>query len=174
MHGFLCALSPARLAMLKEEPDLLHEIAAVRREKKVPGLVNLEKAWHALCLLLDDCPEAKGLGQAVTGRGGQSIGPDLAYGKAKLLDAVKVKKLAAKLAALSSTYVQEHYGTLGGQEVHGGYGHSKQPSQGEEDGVTDDPEAPDELDELSQRLASVIELYQQAASKEQSMLIAIL
>jgi hypothetical protein len=122
MHVVLCALSPARQAMLEEEPELLDEILSSRREVAIPGLIDLGKTWDALDRLVTGGRPEGPLADAVLGRGGRPFGKGGAIGRPRLLDAKRVVAVHAALAELPADVVRQRYGSLAGKAVHAGYG----------------------------------------------------
>ena len=169
MYGILCTLSPKRLAQIVEEPDLVEEIVEAISDEEIPGSLELQKAWHALDLLLCDGEDGSTLSPAMVGRGGQAIGPSLSFSPAHILSSETVQKIAAAFAGLSPTVVADRYDELAKSAVHGGYG-----------GTAPNPELPSELEKrnseiayLNEMLADVVKLYRKAADDGHSMLVAV-
>lgn len=174
MHVILCALSPARQAMLEEEPDLLDEVLSSRREVAIPGLVDLGKTWDALDRLVTGGKAEGPLADAVLGRGGRPFGKRGAIGRPRLLDAKRVSEVSAALEALPADAVRQRYGSLAGKQVHGDYG--------KEVAEPDDPaylkqkvkETHDrEIVELEAVLTTLRETYAKAAKSGHAMLVSV-
>lgn len=170
MDAILCSLSPKRLAMIQEDPEVVIDLIDARHEDEIPGLLDLGNTWHALDVLLGEGKNAL-LGDAVLARSGEKL-PGSA--KAKLLSPERVVEIAKALAALPATHVRDKFKTLAGKGVHGKYG---------DDAGTDDDTAylrekvskrtVEEISELSEALQSLTVLYQEAAKTKQSMLMVI-
>lgn len=171
MSGLLFALSDKRRAMLEEEPELLLDVIEARHRERIPGLLDLDKAWHALDVLLG-ADEDELLGDAVMARTGKKFGPEIAYGRGRLLSPTRVAKVCQALEAISDDLVEERYEALRGQEVHGGYGPKAEgPSEyAEELEELGDDEERSEKDELSTRLESLRAFYREAKKKGDAVL----
>jgi hypothetical protein len=174
MHVILCALSPARQAMLEEEPDLLDEVLSSRREVAIPGLIDLGKTWDALDRLVTGGRPEGPLSDAVLARGGRPFGKRGAIGKPRLLDAKRVAEVWAALEALPGDVVRQRYKSLAGKGVHGNYG--------QEVAAPDDPaylrqkvqETTDrEIGELEVIFKTLREVYAKAASSGHAMLVSV-
>jgi hypothetical protein len=168
MNGIICRLSPKRLELLREEPTLLSEVILERHDTRIPGLLDLGKAWDALDLMLSDRGSEKVLGDAVLGRSGSSFGPAMSFGRPRLLSPERVTEVASELSALGDDLVRERYERLRGKSVHGNFG---------PDGDEDDPEAAEEreaeIEQLSERYRELRDLYAEAASSGHSILIVV-
>jgi len=172
MDAILCSLSPKRLALVEEDPEVLGELLEARHDTDIPGLLDLGKTWHALDILLGDGKDEV-LGDALVGRTGKKI--KAGNTKARLLEPPRVAAIYKALAAQPKNMVQERYGQLYGKTVHGGYGQDlvspddKQWLRGqiEKRHVA-------EIAELTEALLSVIELYEEAAEKKYSMMSIII
>jgi hypothetical protein len=167
MQGILLALSPERLAMIDDDPDLLVEVIDARRQERIPGLLELGKAWHALDLLLGE-----ELGDAILARSGRRFGPELGLGRGRLLEPSRVVELARALDGLPASLVTDRYPTLRGRNAHGGYGaRDQEASETEYDdelralGLDADLEGDAERDELGRRFEAVRAHYRTAAEK---------
>ena len=170
MDAILCSLSPKRLAMIQEDPEVVIDLVDARLESDIPGLLDLGNTWHALDVLLGEGKNAL-LGDAVLARSGETL-PGSA--KAKLLGPDRVAEVAKALAALAPTYVRDKFKTLAGRGVLGKYG---------DDAGSDDDTAylrekvqkrqTAEMQELSEALESLTALYTEAAKTKQSMLMVI-
>jgi hypothetical protein len=122
MHAVLCTLSAKRLAQLEEDPDLLSELLAARRETAIPGLIDVGKTWEALDILISDRGKEPVLRDALLARTGQKMRASGAFGPARMLAPERVAEVAAALAALPAGVVRQRYPRLAGRDVHGGYG----------------------------------------------------
>lgn len=174
MHVILCALSPARQAMLEEEPDLLDEILSSRREVAIPGLVDLGSTWDALDRLVTGGKTEGPLADAVLGRGGRPFGKKVAVGRPRLLEAKRVGEIAAALELLPADVVRQRFKTLAGKDVHGDYG--------KEVAEPDDPaylkqkvkETQDrEIGELDKVLKTLRDTYAKAAKSGHAMMVLV-
>jgi len=174
MHGFLCRLSPARLAQLKENPSLIAELAEARADGDIPGMLDLDKAWHALDVILAHKNEQGVLGDAILARGGSKFGPPLSFGPARLLEPNRVKAVADALGSIPEDLVRQRYADLKNASVHGGYG--------AEVAAADDPKylkdktaknRETEIAELTSALEGVCELYREAAAQGHAMLVGV-
>lgn len=170
MDALLCSLSPKRLAMLEEDPDVLGDLIEARHESEIPGLLDLGNTWHALDVLLGEGKNAV-LGDAVLARTGKAFPGKI---KARLLSPARVAEVAKALAALTPTHVRDKFKSLAGKGVHGSYG---------DDAGSDDDTAylrekvskrqAAEMKELSEALVSLTALYTEAAKTKYSMLMII-
>jgi hypothetical protein len=156
MNGVLCTLSEKRLRQIQESPELVSELIAARFDGDVPGLLDLEKTWDALDVLLSDRGRDPVLGDAILARSGREIGPDLSYDKARVLTATRVAEVAAAMKRLSRDVVRERFETLHEKKVHGGFGRED-----------------DHAEELGRVLAEVVQLYTRAAAAGHGMLAAV-
>ena len=170
MDALLCSLSPKRLAMLEEDPEVLQDLIDARHESEIPGLLDLGNTWHALDVLLGEGKNAV-LGDAVLARTGKPFPGKI---KARLLPPARVAEVAKALGALAPTHVRDKFKSLAGKGVHGNYG---------DDAGSDDDTAylrekvqkrqTAEMAELSEALVSLTALYTDAAKAKQSMLMII-
>lgn len=170
MDAILCSLSPKRLAMIQEDPEVVTDLVDARHESEIPGLLDLGNTWHALDVILGEGKNAL-LGDAVLARSGEKL-PGAA--KAKLLSPARVAEIAKALAALPATQVRDKFKALAGKQVHGGYG----DDQGGEDDTAYLREKvskrqTEEVKELSEALVSLIALYTEAAKTKYSILMVI-
>ncbi len=174
MHVILCALSPARQAMLEEEPDLLDEVLSSRREVAIPGLVDLGKTWDALDRIVTGGKAEGPLADAVLGRAGRPFGKRGAVGRPRLLDTKRVSEVSAALEALPADVVKQRYKSLAGKGVHGDFG--------QEVAEPDDPPylkqkvketIEREIAELDAMLKSLRETYAKAAKSGHAMLVSV-
>ncbi len=170
MDAILCSLSPKRLAMIQEDPEVVTDLVDARHESEIPGLLDLGNTWHALDVLLGEGKNAL-LGDAVLARSGEKL-PGAA--KAKLLPPARVVEISKALAALSPTHVRDKFKSLAGKHVHGNYG--------DDPGVEDDTaylrekvskRQAVEIKELSEALLSMTVLYAEAAKTKYSILMVI-
>ena len=170
MDAILCSLSPKRLAMIQEDPEVVTDLVDARHESEIPGLLDLGNTWHALDVILGEGKNAL-LGDAVLARTGEKL-PGAA--KAKLLAPARVAEISKALAALPATQVRDKFKALAGKGVHGGYG----DDQGGEDDTAYLREKVskrqvEEVKELSEALVSLIALYAEAAKTKYSILMVI-
>lgn len=170
MDAILCSLSPKRLAMIQEDPEVVTDLVDARHESEIPGLLDLGNTWHALDVLLGEGKNAL-LGDAVLARTGEKL-PGAA--KAKLLAPARVAEIAKALTGLTPTHVKDKFKSLAGKQVHGGYG--------DDQGAEDDTEylrekvskkQAAEVKELSEALISLTALYTEAAKTKYSILMVI-
>lgn len=170
MDAILVSLSPKRLAMLEEDPEVLQDLIEARLESEIPGLLDLGNTWHALDVLLGEGKNAV-LGDAVLIRTGEKLPGTL---KAKLMPPARVAEVSKALAALTPTHVRDKFKTLAGRAVHGNYG--------DDPGAEDDPaylkdqvakRRNEEMKELTEALRSLTALYAEAAKGKYSMLMVI-
>jgi hypothetical protein len=169
IEAILCSLSAKRLALLEEDPEVLDEVIAARRDDTIPGLLDLGKTWHALDLMVGE--PATALVDAFVVRGGRSIVAGAAYGSARVLAPDRVVDIARALAALPAAMVADRYPSLLGKEVHGGYGQEK-VADGDNKWLREKVEAAraSQIEELTEMLALVTVLYGDAAAAKRSML----
>jgi uncharacterized protein DUF1877 len=174
MDALLCSLSPKRVALLEEDPEVLQELIEARHEQEIPGLLDLGKTWHALDIMLGDGKDDV-LSDALVGRSGKKLKAAGAHGNARLIGAGRVAEIAKALAALPATLVQERYSTLYGKTVHGGYGRDI-VSPDDKPWLRDriEKQHAKEIAELGKSLAAVIQLYTQAAAAKHSMMSVII
>lgn len=174
MNAVLCTLSSARLAKIEATPALIQELLEARHDTKIPGLLDLGKTWDALRIVIEGDRAEGPIADAIVARSGRQLGPRMAYGRARVLDARRVSEVAAALDALPEGLVDARYTALGAREVHGGWG--------KEVSVPGDPKYVRERAregeirekrELSEMLARVRELYRGAAAGGHAMLSAI-
>lgn len=171
MSGILCALSEKRLALLSEEPSLISELIQSRKDQPIPGLLDLEKSWDALDVILSNRGADALLGDAILVRRGRPIGPKLTFGPARLLPAPRVVEIAAALRALPADVVASRYSRLARFQLHGGFGKA-QPAADDTAYLRERAEAErnEEIALLDRTLVKVRALYEEAAAKGQAML----
>jgi hypothetical protein len=158
MSAVLCTLSPKRLALLQEEPEVLEELLDSRHDSDIPGLLDLGKAWDALDRILSEGGKDPVMADAILARKGQKLRAPGAYGPPRVLAPARVRQISTALANLPAELVPSRYPSLQGQEVHGNYGQGRQEK---------------ELAELTQLLRAVVELYASAAREGHSMMSVI-
>jgi hypothetical protein len=158
MSAILCTLSPKRLAMLQEEPEILSELLESRHESDIPGLLDLGNAWDALDRILSEGGKEPLMADAILARKGQKMKAQGAYGPPRVLAPARVRQISTALAHLPADLVSSRYPSLQGQEVHGRYGQGQQAS---------------EVAELEELLRSVVDLYANAAREGHSMMSVI-
>src|SRR5258705_3486227 len=174
MDALLCSLSPKRVTLLEEDPEVLGELIEARHETEIPGLLDLGKTWHALDIMLGDGKDAV-LSDALVGRSGKKLKAAGAHGNARLIGAGRVAEIAKALAALPSTLVKERYTALYGKTVHGGYGQDVVAPDDKDwlrDKIT--KQQAKEIAELTEALAKVTDLYTKAAAAKHSMMSVII
>jgi hypothetical protein len=154
--GVLCTLSEKRLRQIEASPELVPELVGARSDGDVPGLLDLDEKWDALDVLLSDRGRDPILGDAILARSGRAIGPDLTYGKARILTAKRVAEIAAAIRRLSRDVVRARFESLHEKAVHGDFGRED-----------------DDAEELGAALAEVVELYAAAAEAGHGMLAAV-
>jgi hypothetical protein len=170
----LCALSPTRQELLEKEPELLEEVLESRRDVAIPGLVDVGGAWDALDKMLNGGKAQGVLADAVLGRSGKPFGRRGSFGKPRLLEAARVKEVAAALEALPEDWIARGYGSLAGMSVQGDYGQE-----------VPDPDDPPylkqkvqetrerELTELRALFGKLREAYRNAAKSGHAMLVSV-
>jgi hypothetical protein len=173
MDALLCSLSPKRLAMIEEDPEVLSELIEARHEGEIPGLVDLGNTWHALDILLGDGKDDV-LADALVARNGKKLKAEAAHGKARMIGAGRVAEIAKALSELPDTLVADKYATLFGKTVHGGYGQemvAPDDKQWLRDKIAKNQKI--EIEKLTDALEQVIDLYMEAAEKKHSMMSVI-
>ena len=173
MDALLCSLSPKRLAMIEEDPEVLSELIEARHDSEIPGLVDLGNTWHALDIMLGDGKDDV-LADALVARNGRKMKAEAAHGKARMIGASRVVEIAKALSELPETMVADRYVTLFGKTVHGGYGQemvAPDDKQWLRDKIAKNQKI--EIDKLSAAFASVVELYKEAAAAKHSMMSVI-
>ncbi|MEQ1507815.1 MAG: DUF1877 family protein [Myxococcota bacterium] len=157
MYGWLCSLNPRRRALIDDEPDMVGELFGLRRLQPIPGAFELGKAWDPIRRLIGN----EGvLSDAVTGESGARVGEDLGYGPARLLEADRVKEIAAALVALPDALVASRWAEHGPM------------------GAVDEVDA-DELDEDAEckALVSLVQrlraFYVEAAAEDRAVVVVI-
>lgn len=159
MYGYLCTLSPKRLALIAEDPEVLDDVFDADTE--VPGLLALGKTWSALDVLLFDGGRNPLLGDAILARTGQEIDYETAFDPPRVLTPARAAQVAAALGALPKSFVRDHFAQLAKADVvHGEYG--RRPDH-----------AADDLAELEAVFARVITLYADAAAAGHAVLAAV-
>ena len=174
MDALLCTLSPKRLALIEEDPDVLTELIEARAEQEIPGLLDLGNTWHALDIMLGDGKDEV-LADALVARNGKKMKAGAAHGKARMIGAARVAEIAKALSALPATLVKDRYASLYGKTVHGGYGQEMIAPDDKQwliDKITKNQQA--EIEELTEAFAAVVELYVQAAAQKHSMMSVII
>jgi hypothetical protein len=173
MDALLCSLSPKRLAMIEEDPDVLGELIEARHETEIPGLLDLGQTWHALDIMLGDGKDPV-LSDTLVARNGKKLKAGGTHGKARMITAARVAEIAKALEALPGALVKERYATLYGKTVHGGFGQELIAPDDKEwlrEKVTQNQKA--EIELLTAAYASVVALYKQAAAAKHSMMSVI-
>jgi hypothetical protein len=179
MTGILCALSAKRRAILEEDPELLAEVIGARHQERIPGLLELDKAWDALDVILGE-DEDPLLGDAVLARTGRPFGADLGYGPPRLLEPDRVGAIADALERLPAELVEDRYPLLAGREIHGRYGPKpRTPGPAEYAAELDalDLEQDDEAaerEELTARLERVTAFYREAATRGDAVVAIVI
>src|SRR5262245_39370722 len=174
MDALLCTLSPKRLALIEEDPDVLTELIEARAEQEIPGLLDLGNTWHALDIMLGDGKDEV-LADALVARNGKKMKAGAAHGKARMIGAARVAEIAKALTALPDTLVKDRYGSLYGKTVHGGYGQelvAPDDKQWLRDKITKNQQK--EIQELTEAFEAVVNLYKQAAVDKHSMMSVII
>lgn len=167
MNGIVCALSAKRRELVEEEPEILTEVIEARRREPIRGLLDLGKAWHALDVLLGEGDDPV-LGDAVLARSGAPFGPSFAFGRPKLLEPARVKQVAQALSELPEDFVESHYASLAGRNVHGGFG-----PKGTEPDDDDALEEEEEREELTNLLARLTATFREAAQRGESVIAIV-
>jgi hypothetical protein len=111
MDALLCSLSPKRLALIEEDPDVLTELLEARAEQEIPGLLDLGNTWHALDIMLGDGKDEV-LADTLVARNGKKLKAGAAHGKARMIPAARVAEIAKALSELPTTLVKDRYGQL--------------------------------------------------------------
>jgi hypothetical protein len=173
MDALLCSMSPKRLAMIEEDPEVLSELIEARHDGEIPGLLDLGNTWHALDIMLGDGKDDV-LADALVARNGKKLKAEAAHGKARMIGAGRVAEIAKALSELPATLVADKYATLFGKTVHGGYGQemvAPDDKQWLRDKITKNQKI--EIDKLTEAFAAVVALYTDAAAKKHSMMSVI-
>lgn len=173
MDALLCSLSPKRLAMIEEDPEVLSELIEARHDGEIPGLLDLGNTWHALDIMLGDGKDDV-LADALVARNGKKLKAEAAHGKARMIGAARVAEIAKALDALPDSLVADRYNVLYGKTVHGGYGQeviAPDDKQWLRDKITKNQKI--EIDKLSDAFLAVVDLYVEAAEKKHSMMSVI-
>ncbi len=173
MDALLCSMSPKRLAMIEEDPEVLSELIEARHDSEIPGLLDLGNTWHALDIMLGDGKDEV-LSDALVARNGKKLKAEAAHGKARMIGASRVAEIAKALSELPKTMVADRYAILYGKTVHGGYGQeliAPDDKQWLRDKVTKNQAT--EIAKLSEAFTAVVDLYTDAASKKFSMMSVI-
>lgn len=172
--GVLCTLSEKRLRQLEASPDLVSELMEARHEVEVPGLLDLDKKWDALDCLLSERGRDALLGDVILARSGRTIGPELSFGKARVLSAARVVEISNALGKLPRDLVRVRYPSLFGKSVHGDYG--REPSSADDTPYVREQvreRQDDEILDLGRALTRVSALYTRAAAAGHGMLAAL-
>lgn len=173
MDALLCSLSPKRLALIEEDPEVLTELIEARKEQEIPGLLDLGNTWHALDIMLGDGKDEV-LADALVARNGKKMKAGGAHGKARMIGAVRVAEISKALSALPASFVKDRYPQLHGKTVHGGYG-QEAVAPGDNNWLREKVETNQkaEINELTEAFAAVVMLYKQAAAAKYSMMSVI-
>ena len=99
MYGGLYQLQPSEASGLHADPKAV--ISLLNTEPSDGSYLSLEKAWHGLHYLLTGSPQTGPSPLSFILEGGSEVGPELDYGRARLLPREFVKELDASLSALS-------------------------------------------------------------------------
>lgn len=159
MYGYLCTLSPKRLALIAEDPEVLDDV--LDADAEVPGLLALGKAWNALDILLSDAGRDALLGDAILARSGQTIDYETAYDPPRVLTPARAAEISTALAKLPKSFVRDRFARLAKAEVvHGEYG--RRPERAAAD-----------LAELEAAFGRVAALYAAAAASGHAMLAVV-
>jgi hypothetical protein len=102
MIGYAAAVDKPDLDRLLRDPALTRELLSGRRTRPGGPLLDLDKAWHGIHYLLTGGEVWGGNGPLADAvLGGQTIGPDVGYGPARLLLPEQVAAVARALAEVS-------------------------------------------------------------------------
>ncbi len=173
MDALLCSMSPKRLAMIEEDPEVLTELIEARHEGEIPGLLDLGNTWHALDIMFGDGKDDV-LTDALVARNGKKLKAEAAHGKARMIGASRVAEIAKALNALPESLVTDRYASLYGKTVHGGYGQemiAPDDKQWLRDKIMKNQAA--EIEKLQDAFDAVVDLYTEAAEKKHSMMSVI-
>ena len=173
MDALLCSLSPKRLAMIEEDPEVLGELVEARHDGEIPGLLDLGNTWHALDILLGDGKDDV-LADALVARNGKKLKAEAAHGNARMIGAARVAEIAKALAELPPTLVADRYATLFGKTVHGGYGQemvAPDDKQWLRDKIAKNQKV--EIAKLTEAFTAEVALYKAAAASKHSMMSVI-
>ena len=121
MHGYLCPLSAERHAALEADPAQLFDVLGLRGGAAT-DVLDLDRAWDALDIIVSRRGADPLLGDAVLARTGERMRAAGAFGPALYLPPARVERIAKALAKLPARLVRDRYGELLGKTVHGGYG----------------------------------------------------
>ncbi len=173
MDALLCSLSPKRLALIEEDPDVLSELLEARHETEIPGLLDLGPTWHALDIMLGDGKDPV-LADTLVARTGKPLKASATHGKARLITAARVAEISKALSALPEKLVRERYASLYGKTVHGGFG-QELVAPDDKDWLREKVEKNQkaEIELLTGAFTSVVALYKQAAAAKHAMMSVI-
>ncbi|MBS1122046.1 MAG: hypothetical protein H6Q90_4274 [Deltaproteobacteria bacterium] len=174
MDALLCSLSPKRLAMIEEDPDVLSELIEARQEQEIPGLLDLGPTWHALDIMLGDGKDPV-FADALVARTGKPLKAGGSKSKARMIPAARVAEISKALSALPVGVVRERYAGLYGKTVNGGFGQELVAPDDKDwlrEKVTQNQKA--EIELLTAAFTSVVALYKQAAAAKHSMMSVII
>ena len=97
-------LTPAEFATLEDNPKTVEDFLFPEGvENPFEGQTDLDKSWHSLHYLLTGAvgPDGTAAGDAILG--GSAIGPNLGYGQARLITAVRANEIFRALSDLNFT-----------------------------------------------------------------------
>ena len=173
----ICTLSPKRLELLEEDPDMVIEIMTSREE--IPGLFRFGKAWDAMSHVVKLIDDEGALQRVLRGEAGTPFGPALSQGRARLVSHADVLSAAKALAQFPADGVKARVRALAGTKVHGDYfpkiDATTQKYGDLLDELDDDKDdaAEEEGHELSTAFDQLRIAMAQAVTKRESLLVAI-
>jgi hypothetical protein len=152
------AVDPAVVPRLKMDERFLEQTLENAPDDRS---VYLDKAWHGIHFLLSGSAEAtKTLASKVI-FGGESFGPDQAYGRAQLLTSAEVKAIAKLLTKLTPELISARYNpqALEKAEIY--------PS------IIWVREGPEALKYVLQFYKPLVEFYQRAAERGNAVIFVV-
>lgn len=109
----LCALSPKRLAQLKEEPSLAADLLEARHEQTIKGLLDLGSRGGALIKAFTRSDASEIVTEAIRARSGAAL-DGLPEGlTARLIGATDVARIATTLDAQNESLVKDRCAAAG-------------------------------------------------------------
>jgi hypothetical protein len=152
------ALSTKQLDAIAKDEGLLEKTLENSTGKQS---MDLDKAWHGIHFLLNGTAWSitTVAGEAILG--GREFGPDMGYGRPKLISADKVKQIATALANVTATELSSRY-------------HPEAMEKAEIYPSIWKQEGPQALPYLLNGYSALLAFYQRAAERGESIVIVIL
>jgi len=160
MCAYFAAVDNEQIARFSQDPDQVSTFLYPADPAAGPAhTVDIDKAWHAIHFLLNDSASMDGSGGVQAIFGGEPIGPDLAYGPARVLHPAEVRAIAAALSGVGETEMRARFSSerLAEADIY--------------PGVWDDPEA--DLDYVLHSYLRLARFYADAAQRGDGALLYI-